>query len=92
MPLDEERDFDRQNQDLNPEERSIRGEVKEEVREVVLSLPSHYRAVIELRHFHQMSYAEISHALEIPMSDVKSHLFRARKILAKRLSSYANTS
>jgi DNA-directed RNA polymerase specialized sigma24 family protein len=32
-----------------------------------------------------MSYAEIAELLEIPLSDVKSHLYRARKILARSL-------
>jgi RNA polymerase sigma-70 factor (ECF subfamily) len=92
LPLDEERDFDGQSQEHNPEAQSIRGEFKRDIREAVLSLPSHFRAVIELRHFQEMSYAEISHALDIPMSDVKSHLFRARRTLAKRLSTYADKS
>jgi RNA polymerase sigma-70 factor (ECF subfamily) len=48
-------------------------------------LPPHYRAAIELRHFQELSYAEIASALDIPLSDVKSHLFRGRKILAQRL-------
>jgi len=32
-----------------------------------------------------MSYQEIAVALRIPISDVKSHLFRARKALARSL-------
>jgi RNA polymerase sigma-70 factor (ECF subfamily) len=38
--------------------------------------------VIELRHFQEMSYAEMAVELRLPVSDVKSHLFRARKLLA----------
>jgi DNA-directed RNA polymerase specialized sigma24 family protein len=32
-----------------------------------------------------MSYAEIAEALTMPLSDVKSHLYRARKQLAQAL-------
>ncbi len=48
-------------------------------------LPAHYRVVIELRHYQELSYEEIAVELNIPLSDVKSHLFRARKILAEKL-------
>jgi RNA polymerase sigma-70 factor (ECF subfamily) len=56
------------------------------VRAALLGLPPHYRAVIELRHFQELSYAEIAAALRLPVSDVKSHLFRARQLLARRLN------
>jgi RNA polymerase sigma-70 factor (ECF subfamily) len=53
----------------------------------LLSLPPRYRLVVELRHYQELSYNEIAAALEIPLSDVKSDLFRARQMLAKRLTS-----
>jgi DNA-directed RNA polymerase specialized sigma24 family protein len=46
--------------------------------------------VIELSHFEQLSYAEIAQALGLPLSDVKSHLFRARKRLAKIMRAYVS--
>ena len=46
---------------------------------------AHYRLVVELRHYQELSYEEIAEELKIPLSDVKSHLFRARKILAEKL-------
>ncbi|NOK61478.1 MAG: sigma-70 family RNA polymerase sigma factor [Chloroflexi bacterium AL-W] len=55
------------------------------VRNAILELPPHYRAVIELRHFQELSYEEIAEALDITLSDVKSHLFRARRHLRQRL-------
>lgn len=58
------------------------------VRAALLALPAHYRAVVELVHFQDMSYAEAAQALRLPLSDVKSHLFRARKALAKTLSQH----
>lgn len=58
----------------------------EAIRAALLSLPPHYRAVVELRHYQDLSYQEIAHALDLPISDVKSHLFRAHKLLAQRLT------
>jgi RNA polymerase sigma-70 factor (ECF subfamily) len=69
-----------------PEQALIERERQLRVRDAILQLPPHYRAVIELRHFQELSYADIGVELGIPLSDVKSHLFRARKMLAKRLA------
>ncbi len=81
--LDEERDAD--SAPLPESGREAREEA-ERVRAALKGLPSHYRAVVELRHYQEMSYEEIAAELNIPLSDVKSHLFRARKILAETLS------
>jgi len=69
----------------DPEAALEQAERARAVREALLSLPPHYRAVIELRHFQDLSYDEIAAALRLPLSDVKSHLFRARKLLAQKL-------
>jgi RNA polymerase sigma-70 factor (ECF subfamily) len=61
-------------------------ELASALRAAIAALPPGYRAVIELRHFHDLSYAEIAAELGLPMSDVKSNLFRARKLLARQAS------
>ena len=70
------------------EEVQIQTEQVVEVHRAILKLPPHYRAVIELRHYQDLSYAEIADELQIPISDVKSHLYRARKSLAKDLKKH----
>lgn len=55
------------------------------IREAILSLPPTHRAVIELRHYQDMSYKEIAETLQVPLDHVKSYLFRARKKLARML-------
>jgi RNA polymerase sigma-70 factor (ECF subfamily) len=80
--LDDERDAD---QTQRPEAALEVKERSEQVRTALASLPPNYRVVVELRHYQQMSYDEIAAELKIPLSDVKSHLFRARKILAEKL-------
>jgi len=81
-PLDEERDAD---ESQKPEKQVEVKERSAQVRNALASLPPQYRAVVELRHYQEMSYDEIAAELNIPLSDVKSHLFRARKILAEQL-------
>lgn len=82
LQLDEERDAD---ESQRPEKQVEVKERGEQVRDALASLPAQYRAVVELRHYQEMSYDEIARELKIPLSDVKSHLFRARKILAEKL-------
>jgi RNA polymerase sigma-70 factor (ECF subfamily) len=80
--LDDERDAD---SSQTPETVQEARERSEQIREVLASLPAHYRLVIELRHYQELSYDEIAVELNIPLSDVKSHLFRARRLLAEKL-------
>jgi RNA polymerase sigma-70 factor (ECF subfamily) len=69
-----------------PEAQTVNRQRGERIRTEILELPPNYRAVIELRHFQELSYDEIARALKRPLSSVKSDLFRARKILAERLN------
>lgn len=80
--LDDERDAD---ESQRPETQVEVRERSERIRIALASLPVRYRLVIELRHYQELSYEEIAAELHIPLSDVKSHLFRARKILAEIL-------
>jgi RNA polymerase sigma-70 factor, ECF subfamily len=80
--LDEERDAD---DGQKPETAYEVRERSEQIRRAMASLPPHYRVVVELRHYQDLSYDEIAESMGIPLSDVKSHLFRARKLLAEKL-------
>ena len=68
-----------------PETQTVIRQQQDRIRAEILHLPPRYRAMIELRHFQELSYQEIASALKCPLSDVKSDLFRARKLLADRL-------
>jgi RNA polymerase sigma-70 factor (ECF subfamily) len=68
-----------------PEQSMMTQERMRQTRRAILQLPPHYRAVIELRHYQEMSYDEIADALDRSLSNVKSDLFRARKLLAGML-------
>ncbi len=70
---------------LNPEQTMVKQEQKSQIRREILQLSPRHRLVIELRHFQELSYEEIATLLKRPLSDIKSDLFRARKLLAQRL-------
>src|SRR5262245_30929131 len=68
-----------------PEEEFLVAERGAELRGAILARAPQYRAVIELRHFQERSYEEIAATLGLPLSDVKSHLFRARRMLREAM-------
>jgi len=56
------------------------------LREAIDALPDKYRTVITLYHLQGRQYEEIAKVLELPMGTVKTHLFRAKELLRKRLA------
>lgn len=73
--------------DVAPEKQVLREELKDEIRDLLDELPPHYRAVMILRYWHEMSYDEIADALGATQSTIKSRLHRARKMMAERVQS-----
>ena len=63
----------------------MRGEIVNAVRQAVLTLPAHYREVVVLCDFQELSYAEAATVLECAVGTVSSRLNRARNLLAERL-------
>lgn len=61
-----------------------------EVRAALLTLPDKQRAAVVLRHYHDLSYAEIAETLKTSVSAVESLLFRARRSLQDRLAGGEN--
>lgn len=85
VPFDPERDLASGSPSGNPELQQQRVERADRVAAAVRGLPPHYRAVIELRHYQELSYKEIAKALDFSMSEVKTYLYRARRALAEEL-------
>ncbi len=65
----------------DPEENIIKEQKIKYMREVVEKLKPHYRHLIELRYFDELSYEEIADKLELPLGTVKAQLFRSREFL-----------
>jgi RNA polymerase sigma-70 factor (ECF subfamily) len=56
------------------------------LRAAIEALPEKYRAVITLYHLQGRQYEEIAQVLDLPMGTVKTHLFRAKDLLRKTLT------
>jgi RNA polymerase sigma-70 factor (ECF subfamily) len=78
-------DLERADAGQEPDARIEQRERSGQIRAALLALPPRYRVAIELRHFQELSYEEMAQTLNLPMSDIKSDLFRARKLLAAKL-------
>ncbi len=68
--------------DLNPEENLVKKQKIKLMRAIVENLKPHYKQLIEMRYFQELSYDEIAEKLDLPVGTVKAQLFRAREFLA----------
>jgi len=60
-----------------------RGEDVAAVQQVLAELPEHYREVLIMSYFHQISYKEMAEMLHVPLGTVKSRLHSALAGFAK---------
>ncbi len=63
-------------------------EERQIVHRVLNTLPPDYRAIMVLRHFQQLAYEEIAEVLSLSLPQVKTRLFRARKMFKDRFTAY----
>ncbi|HRS53561.1 MAG TPA: sigma-70 family RNA polymerase sigma factor [Bacteroidales bacterium] len=66
---------------LDPEEKFIKKQKINLIRDIVDKLKPRYKTLIELRYFKELSYEEIAANLNLPLGTVKAQLFRARDLL-----------
>ena len=69
-----------------PAEEAEREDDARRLRIAIDALPDKYRAVITLYHLQGKQYDEIATILGVPMGTVKTHLFRAKELLRRRLA------
>jgi RNA polymerase sigma-70 factor (ECF subfamily) len=71
-----------------PERNVLRAALRETVREAVRDLPDRYRICVDLFFFYDRSYQEIEAVTGYPVNTIKSHVFRAKKILKEKLKGF----
>ena len=62
-----------------------RGEMIQELRDLILSMPPRYREVVALCDLHEMSYVEAAAVIGCAVGTVRSRLHRARVLLLEKL-------
>jgi len=69
-----------------PERQAIRNAARDAVLVSLRELPERYRVCVDLSFFYDCSYREIEMITGFPVNTVKSHVFRAKKLLREKLS------
>jgi len=72
-----------------PEHALLRKAAKEAVLASLQELPERYRVCIDLFFFYERSYQEIEAITGFPVNTIKSHVFRAKKLLRGKLEGIA---
>lgn len=67
--------------DKTPDESYSDNWTMERVQSAIVKLPIEYRRLVVLRHFGNLSYRDMSGALDIPEKTIKSRLYSARQML-----------
>ncbi len=73
----------------DPEESIISKQKSKLMRDIVDRLKPHYKLLVEMRYFKEMSYEEIAVELNLPLGTVKAQLFRARDFLYQVLKDHS---
>jgi RNA polymerase sigma-70 factor (ECF subfamily) len=74
----------------SPEDEHLKGCSVEAIREALAALPERYRVCVDMYFFYDMPYADISEVTGLPVNTIKSHVFRAKKLLRARLDEGEN--
>ncbi len=77
--------FQLPDKELTAEDQMILEQKLLQVKQAINRLKPHYKEVLELRFFHDLSYKEIAEQLGEPLNNVKVKIMRARKLLADML-------
>ena len=70
-----------EDENLNPQEETIKAQKAELIQVFVDKLPPKYQKLVRLRYFNELSYEEIAVELEAPLGTVKAQLHRARELM-----------
>ena len=63
----------------------MRKALAEAIREAVKELPYNFAVCLDLYFFYDFPYNEVAVITGLPVNTVKSHIFRAKKLLKKKL-------
>lgn len=77
--------FQLPDKELTAEDQMILEQKLLQVKQAINRLKPHYKEVLELRFFHDLSYKEIAEQIGEPLNNVKVKIMRARKLLADML-------
>lgn len=78
--------IDIKDESMLPDEIILRDEDQKQIHKLIYELSDKYKSVLIMYHFNEMSYQDISKALNIPERTVETRLYRARRMLKDKIS------
>lgn len=75
----------------DPTKVSSKNALSHQVRSALDSLPEEFRTVVLLADLHDFAYKDIAQIMSTPIGTVMSRLFRGRRMLRKKLTTYAKS-
>lgn len=75
---------------MQPEELYEQAEQRHELEALVEKLPAHYRDMVSLYYFEELSQKEIAEVLNLPLGTVKVYIHRGIRLLRKLLAEQSN--
>jgi RNA polymerase sigma-70 factor (ECF subfamily) len=75
----------------DPTKVSSKNALSHQVRDALDSLPEEFRTVVLLADLHEFAYKDIAQIMSTPIGTVMSRLFRGRRMLRKKLATYAKS-
>lgn len=85
LPLADETQIAATDRSASPEEAQLRKITRLAVREALAELPEKYAVCLDMYFSYDIPYAQIAEITEMPLNTIKSHIFRAKQILKKKL-------
>lgn len=82
---DLENAYDLSTREANPEDQAQTSDLMEKIQKLLEQIPEKQKMVFHLRDIEGLSYKEIAEALDMPLTQVKTNLFRARQYLKEQL-------
>ena len=73
-----------------PERKLLRSFARDAVLGAITELPERFRICVDLFFFYDRSYQEIEAITGYPVNTIKSHVFRAKKLLRGKLAGFAD--
>jgi len=73
-----------------PERNLLKRLARDAVMEAIKTLPERFKVCVDLFFFYDRTYHEIELITGYPVNTIKSHVFRAKKILREKLKGYAS--
>lgn len=81
-----DQNIDIRDESMLPDEIILNDENQKQVHDFIYELSDKYKSVLIMYHFNEMSYKDISIALNIPERTVETRLYRARRMLKDKIN------